>query len=78
MVNFETDLHFCVCNQHSVSHEDHVKHRNNAKLMKNLCLTLPFPDLYAEAPALYLSVSDAAAVSAPNSQFWHEFVVLEK
>lgn len=61
-VNFETDLHFCVCNQCSVPHEDHVKHRNNAKLTNNLCLILPFPDLHAQAPALHLSVSDAATV----------------
>lgn len=43
ILNFETDQHFCICNQCSVSQVDQVRRINDAKLTKNLSvLLLPF------------------------------------
>lgn len=77
MLNFETDLHFCVCNQCPVPQVDQVRQTNDAKLMKSLSVLL-FPFKTCIYRFLQLSVSDAALSGVPYSQLWHQFIELEK
>lgn len=79
ILNFETDQHFCICNQCSVPQVDEVRHTNDA----NLRIYLSYSSLSrlvftGSCSVQHLSISDAAPIHVPNSQLWHQFVELTK